>query len=54
MDNPILDDIMKYAAKRLTDAYGYCGVASGPDMAMLNCDDKKGHDFIITIKSKPE
>lgn len=52
MKNPVLDDIMRYATARLTDAYGYCGCASGDDMAMLNSEDRAGHDIIINITLK--
>lgn len=54
MKNPVLKDIVEYASKRLMAAYGYCGVASGDDMAMLNSDDKAGNDIIININIKPE
>lgn len=52
MKNPVLDDIMQYATKKLTEAYGYCGQASGDEMAMLNSDDHNGRDFVITIKDE--
>lgn len=52
MKNPVLDDIMKYATKKLTEAYGFCGQASGEDTAMLNSEDREGHDIIINIKLK--
>ena len=52
MKNPILNDIVEYARKRLMHEYGYCGVASADDMAMLNSDDKAGRDITISIKSK--
>ena len=54
MKNLVLDDIVKYAASQLTAVYGYCGVASGDDMALLNTDDKKGNDIKIVITSKPD
>jgi hypothetical protein len=54
MENEILKDIIDYATKRLNDAYGYCGVAEGPRMAMLNSDDGKGHDIKINIKIEAE
>ena len=50
MNNPVVDRIKAFAVKELTDAYGYCGVAEGDDMAMLNSDDKNGKDIKINIK----
>jgi len=50
MDNEVLNDIIKYAAQKLTQSYGYCGVATGDKMAMLNSDDRKGNDININIK----
>lgn len=54
MRDPILDDIMKYATNKLNQAYGYCGVAMGDTMAILNSDDKKGNDIKIIITTKKE
>ena len=54
MKNQVLEEITAFAAKRLQEEYGYCGVASGEDMAMLNSDDRKGNDIKITIKLEPE
>ena len=54
MENEVLKDIIDYATKRLTAAYGYCGVAEGPEMAMLNSEDRKGNDIKINIKLEPE
>lgn len=51
MENAILEEIKEFAKAKLMGAYGYCGVAEGPDMVMLNSDDKDGHDIKITIKS---
>jgi hypothetical protein len=53
MDNKVLNDIIDYATKRLNAEYGYCGVAKGDKMAMLNSDDRKGSDIIIKIELKP-
>ena len=50
MENPILKNIVDYATKQLNSAYGYCGVAVGPEVAMLNSDDGKGRDIKIIIK----
>ena len=36
LDNKVLEDIKNYAIQRLNAAYGYCGVAEGESMAMLN------------------
>ena len=54
MENDVLKDIIEYAAKRLNAAYGYCGVAEGPKMAMLNSDDNQGNDIKIHIKLEEE
>lgn len=39
MNNPVLEDIVDYAKKRLVATYGYCGVASGDKTAYLNSGD---------------
>lgn len=54
VSNEVLNDIVNYAARKLQTAYGYCGVASGPDMAMLNSDDKQGNDIKINITLEKE
>jgi hypothetical protein len=54
MEDKILKDIIDYATRKLNSAYGYCGVAEGPAMAMLNSDDGKGNDIIIHIKLEKE
>ena len=54
MENEILKDIIDYATKKLNTAYGYCGVAEGPTMAMLNSEDRKGNDIKINIELVPE
>lgn len=50
MENEILNDIIDYATRKLNANYGYCGVAKGPKVTMLNSDDGKGNDIIINIK----
>lgn len=54
MKNAVLEDIKKYAAQRLQQQYGFVGIASGDDMAMLNSSDGQGNDIIIKIEAKPE
>ena len=54
MENTILKDIIRYVADRLNINYGFCGVAEGEDMAIINSSDGKGNDIIINIKIKPE
>ena len=54
MENKVLKDIIGYATMKLNAAYGYCGVAEGPAVAMLNSDDGKGNDIKITIKVETE
>lgn len=52
MKNPVLNNIVECTKNALTAAYGYCGVASADNMAMLNSSDKAGHDIIIKIEHK--
>ena len=54
MENKVLDEIVKYAAKQLNNAYGFCGVASSPNSAFLNSSDREGNDIFIKIEVKPE
>ncbi|MEM5529574.1 hypothetical protein WN093_12175 [Gammaproteobacteria bacterium AS21] len=54
MKNEILQDIIDYATKQLNSNYGYCGVAEGEKMAMLNSEDREGNDIKIVIELKPE
>lgn len=54
MDNPVLQDIVNYAQKRLVQEYGFAGVAIGSNAAMLNSNDRAGNDIIIKIDVKPE
>lgn len=49
MDNKVLDDIKKYAIQRLNQSYGYCGVAEGKDMVLLN-SGAEGENITIQIK----
>lgn len=49
MDNQILNKIKDFAVNELKNAYGYCGCADGPKAVMINTDDNKGSDIIITI-----
>lgn len=52
MENKALEDIKAYALKRLTQEYGYCGLAEGKTMAQLNSGDDN-FDVVIKIDSKP-
>ena len=54
MENPVLNDITKYAVNRLQATYGYCGAATGDNVAILNSSDGKGNDIVIRIESKKE
>lgn len=49
-----MKDIVDYARKKLTAAYGYCGVAEGKHNAMLNSDDGQGKSIAITVKIEDE
>lgn len=49
MNNVALKDIKNYAAKRLQQAYGYCGIAGGQSVAFLNSG---GDAERITIEIK--
>lgn len=50
MKNKVLEDIKKYAAQRLQQEYGYCGIADSPEMSMLN-SGSDGENIVIHIKS---
>lgn len=50
MQNEILDDIKKYAQKKITESMDYCGVCEAPNFTALNSTLPNGQDFIITIK----
>ena len=52
MDNPILEEIKNFAVMKLNAAYGFCGCADGPDLSLLNSDDRTGKDILITIKAE--
>jgi len=54
MDNRVLQDIVDYAKARLQAEYGFVGVATASNMAMLNSSDRQGNDIIIKIDVKPE
>ena len=54
MENEILKYIIAYAARKLNANYGYCGVAEGPEIAMLNSDDGKGGEIRISFKIEEE
>lgn len=51
MKNSALDDIKNYAARRLQQTYGHCGVADGQSVAFLNSG---GDTDSITIQIKCE
>jgi hypothetical protein len=53
MDNKVLEDIKKYAIQRLQQAYGYCGVAEGPAMAILNSGGE-GENIAIKFIDEPD
>lgn len=54
MNNPVLKAIAIDAAAKLQAAYGFVGVAIGPDMAQLNSSDGAGNDIVVKIEVKPE
>jgi len=54
MDNEVLEKIKEFAQSELTKAYGFCGVATGKESAILNSSDRNGNDIKITISSEPE
>lgn len=49
MKNQALEDIKAFAVRRLTQEYGYCGVAEGTDAAFLN-SGKDGENLTISLK----
>ena len=52
MKNEILAEIVEFAKNKLNDHYGFCGVASGDNMAMLNSMDSRGNDIAISVTLK--
>jgi len=54
MENDVLKDIVDYATRKLMAAYGFCGVAEGPKVVMLNSSDGQGNDIKINIKLEEE
>lgn len=54
MDNKVLNEIKEFAVSKLNKEYGYCGLAEGAEVAILNSDDKNGNDIKITIKIEKE
>ena len=38
-DKKTVEEITEYIMRKLKDKYGYCGMASNPDFAMLNSGD---------------
>jgi hypothetical protein len=50
MKNKVLEDIKKYAAQRLQQEYGYCGIADTAEMSMLN-SGADGENIVIHIQS---
>lgn len=48
MKNPVLEDIRKYAIRRLQEAYGFVGAADAPNFCLLN----SGSEVDITIEIK--
>ncbi len=54
MENDVLKEIIDHATQKLKAAYGFCGVAEGPKMAMLNSSDGQGNDIKINIKLEEE
>ncbi len=54
MENSVLERIKIFAINELKNTYGYCGLADGSNVAMINTDDKNGNDIKITIKLEPK
>lgn len=54
MENPVLTEIKDFAIKKLQECYGYCGVAEGGKVILINSDDKNGNDITIKIEIKKE
>ena len=50
MENEVLEDIARYARKKLAESYGYCGEAKCAGTALLNSEDQDGNEIKITIK----
>jgi len=54
MNNPVLDNLKKWVVTTLNNEYGFCGLADGDDMVMINSTDSEGNDIIINIEVKKE
>jgi len=52
MNNPTLDKIKNFAVKELKNKYGFCGLADGDDMCIINATDSENKDIIIKIEIK--
>lgn len=49
-EEDVVEEITNYLTKLLNSRYGFCGVAKGHGMAMLNSGHEK--DIIIKIETK--
>lgn len=54
MTNETLERIKAFAINELKNAYGYCALAEGDNVAMLNSEDRDGNDVEIAIKISKE
>ena len=54
MKNPVLDRIKTFAVQELSNFYGFCSLADGEDMVMINSSDQDGNDIKITIVVKED
>ena len=50
MLDPVLDEILKFAALKLEHAYGYCGIDETDEEACLRAYDAAGNSIIIEIE----
>ncbi len=54
MKNEVLNKIKKDIVEELNRSYGFCGLADGDDVAMINSSDSEGNDIVINISVKKE
>lgn len=54
MENEVMQEIIDFATEKLNSAYGFCGVGSGDNVAMINSSDGEGNDIKITFKVELE
>ena len=49
MGNEVILRIVEFAKQEFNNAYGYVGIMTNSDMAILNTTDKEGNDIKLNI-----